>query len=184
MNLETSQGQQHAQCHCSCDAGHCSWASSVSRRCKICFCECERSSSSSAQPASSSLSSSSSVRGANPRDLGPELLIIDTSKTGTSTGSPQTCVTGSPLISFFFFVTTFRHFATNHFKKEYSVANSIFLKKKSPQFPTIMRGFFNIARIRPNFYSQFTRKLAKYIYIERCLILFYFWYFSFIANFD
>jgi hypothetical protein len=24
IDLETSQGQQHAQCHCSCDAGHCS----------------------------------------------------------------------------------------------------------------------------------------------------------------
>jgi hypothetical protein len=108
----------------------------VSRRCEICFSECERSSSTSAQPASS-FPSSSSVRGANPGDLGPELFNIDTSKTGTSTGSPQSCVTGSPLISFFFFVTTFRHFEKEIQKRIICRKFHVFKKKTSPQFPTI-----------------------------------------------
>ncbi len=105
----------------------------MSRRYEICFSECERSSSSSAQPESSSLSSSS-VRGANPRDLGPELFIIDTSKTGTSTGSPQSCVTGSPLISFFFFVTTFRHFEKEIQKRIICRKFHVFKKKHRHNF--------------------------------------------------
>ncbi len=131
----------------------------MSRRCEICFSECERSSSSSAQPASSSLYSSS-VRGANPRDLGPELFIIDTSKTGTSTGSPQSCVTGSPLISFFFFVTTFRHFE-KEIQKRNNLSQIPCLKKKN--IATIsynMKGYFRFY----TFIFLVSPYLAKYPY--------------------